>query len=273
MLKLRDISLLSLLVVLLFSCNSYQKIVKSSNMELKYIEAKKYYDKGKFDKAMPLFEELITVYKGNKSIDEVYYLFARCHYELGNYIIAAFHFKNIHDSYPLSPYAEECLYMNAYCTSLMSAEVALDQTYTIKGIDAYQLFVNSYPDSKHIEESNRQMTILRRKLELKSMSAAELYYKIGHYKAAAVSFNNLLKQFPDTKDAERVHFLIIKAYYMYAVNSIAAKQEERYNQTLTAYSEYMAKHGAAGVYQKDAQKIFESTQNKIKKLKQPNNNN
>lgn len=237
-------------------------------MDLKYQKAKDYYSKKKYDKAMPLFEELITVYKGKQSIDEIYYLFAMCHYELGDYLIAAFHFKNIHDSYPLSKYAEESLYMNAVSTAQMTADVPLDQTYTAKAIDAYQLFVNSYPNSQHLDESNRQMISLRRKLEVKSLSAAELYLKIGHYKAAAVTFGNVLIEYPDTKDAEKIRFQIIKAYYLYAENSVPQKREERYNMAIAAYNEFVAKHGVTGGYAKDAEKYYLSSISKIKKLKE-----
>jgi outer membrane protein assembly factor BamD len=269
-LKIRQISLIALLVLALFSCkNSYQKVVKSQDLELKYVKAKEYYDKGAYEKALPLFEELITLNKGSKSIDEVYYLFAMSHYKMENFLIAAFHFKNIHDSYPLSPYAEESLYMVGVSNAELSADIPLDQTYTEKAIDAFQLFVNSYPSSQWMEKSNQQMSMLRRKLEVKALNAAELYYKIGHYKAAATSFANVLKEFPDTKDAERVQFFIIKSYYEYAANSIVKRQEERYNEAIKAFTAFSAKYPTSG-YLKDAQKIHADALEGLQKAKTHN---
>ncbi|MDX2002556.1 MAG: outer membrane protein assembly factor BamD [Chitinophagales bacterium] len=266
MLNIRNISIFLVLLFLLSSCGqSLQKLQKSENLDLKYTKAKEFYNKEQYDKAIPLFEELITLRKGTQSIDEVYYLFAMSHYKNGNFLVAAFHFKNINDSYPSSPYAEECLYMVGVSNAELSPDIPLDQTYTEKAIEAFQLFVNRYPNSQFLEKSNQQITALRRKLEMKALNAAELYFKTGHYKAAATAFSNVLKQFPDTKDAEKVNFFIIKSYYEYAANSVAEKQVERYNQAIKAYENFSAKYKSSG-YAKDAEELYLNAKTNIDKL-------
>lgn len=251
--------LLIMLVVGLSSCGeTYNKILKSNNLDYKLTKAKEYYNNGKYDKAIPLFEELIPLYKGTVSINEIYYLYAMSHYEEASFIIASFHFKNIHDSYPLSPYAEECLYMTAFCDYKMSAGVQLDQTYTTKAIDGFQLFINSYPNSDKITEANQMIEQLRRKLEIKALNAAELYLKMKLYKAAATSFSNILIDFPDTKDDEKVSFMVVKSYYLYAQNSIRARQMERLEQTVKAYKVFAKKYEGS-TFMKEAEKIYEAT--------------
>ena len=251
--------LLVMLVVGLSSCGeTYNKILKSNNLDYKLTKAKEYYNEGKYDKAIPLFEELIPLYKGTVSINEIYYLYAMSHYEEASFIIAGFHFKNIHESYPLSPYAEECLYMTAFCDYKMSAEVQLDQTYTTKAIDGFQLFINSYPNSDKVTEANQMIDQLRRKLELKALNAAELYLKMKLYKAAATSFSNILIDFPDTKDDEKVSFMVVKSYYLYSQNSIRARQMERYEQAVKAYKVFEKKYKTSP-FMKEAEKIYEAT--------------
>lgn len=251
--------LLVMLVVGLSSCGeTYNKILKSNNLDYKLTKAKEYYNDGKYEKAIPLFEELIPLYKGTVSINEIYYLYAMSHYEEASFIIAGFHFKNIHESYPLSPYAEECLYMTAFCNYKMSASVQLDQTYTTKAIDGFQLFINSYPNSDKITEANQMIEQLRRKLELKALSAAELYLKMKLYKAAATSFSNILIDFPDTKDDEKVSFMVVKSYYLYAQNSVRSRQMERYDQAVKAYKIFEKKYQSSS-FMKEAEKIYEAT--------------
>lgn len=240
--KKQSIYIFSLFLVIatgFSSCKeSYQKILKSNDLEYKYRKAKEYYDKEKYQKALPIFEELITLYKGTKSIDEYYYLYAMCHFEQASYLIAAFHFKNIYDSYPFSPYAEECLYRNALCYDKMSPKISLDQSNTQKAIEYYQLFVNSYPETEKMELCNQAIKRLHRKLEVKDFNSAELYYRTFHYKAAAVAFENLLEKYPDTQDAEKIQLYIVKSYYEYAKRSIQTKQLERYNFALDAYKKF-----------------------------------
>lgn len=245
------------------SCKeSYQKILKSNDLEYKYRKAKEFYDKEKYQKALPIFEELITLYKGTKSIDEYYYLYAMCHFEQASYLIAAFHFKNIYDSYPFSPYAEECLYRNALCYDKMSPRISLDQESTQKAIDYYQLFVNSYPDTERMEQCNNAIKRLHRKLEVKDFKAAELYYRTFKFKAAAVAFENLLERYPDTQDAEKIQLYIVKSYFEYAKKSIRDKQLERFNYALDAYEKFKKRYPNSQLMA-EATKLEENVQKNI----------
>lgn len=223
------------LISMASSCSKYQQVLKSSDLKLKERAAREYYEDGDYMKAIPLLEESITLNKGNKDIDELYYLYAMSHYYQASYLVAAFHFKNIHDSYTHSEYAQESLYMSAYCYYRLSPDIKLDQTYTEKAIDAFQLYVNYYPDSERVQDCNDLIDIMRRKMERKAFANAKLYYKMRRYQAAATSFENILVNYPDTEDAEEIYLYIIKSYYFYAINSVEEKQEERFQDVKDAY--------------------------------------
>ena len=64
------------LLASLLSCNGYQKIVKSNDIELKYMMAKNYYEENEYFKALPLLDELHTLFKGTNKAEEVDYLLA-----------------------------------------------------------------------------------------------------------------------------------------------------------------------------------------------------
>ncbi|MDF2452834.1 MAG: bamD [Bacteroidota bacterium] len=57
--------------VALTSCDGYNRLLKSSNYELKLERAQQYYAKGNYVKATALFEELIPVYKGTDKAEEI----------------------------------------------------------------------------------------------------------------------------------------------------------------------------------------------------------
>ncbi len=256
------------LIALLWSgCNSYQKIAKSGDLDLKYSKAKEYFEKKDYSKAIPLLEELITIYKGSRNIDDLYYMYAKSHFEQGDFLIAAFHFKNIYDSYPNSTYAEDALYYNALSYHRMSPHPNLDQEETKKAIANYQLFVNAYPKTEKLEECNNSVRALRRKLETKAFNGANLYYKTGHYKAAATAFSNYMREFPDSPEIEKASFLTIKSYYLYAQNSISAKQIERYLQTIEAYKDFAAQYKNSKLL-KEAEALSETSKQQIQKLEQ-----
>ena len=129
------IVLAAMLSVALSSCSNYQKLLKSTDYETKYTEAVKYYYAQDYYRAYPLFEELITIFKGKTKAEKTYYFYAYCQYGLGEYELSAFHFDNFVRTFPNSEYAEECMYMNAYCYYVDSPGYSLDQTNTAKAIN------------------------------------------------------------------------------------------------------------------------------------------
>jgi outer membrane protein assembly factor BamD len=247
------------ILILVFSgCDSYQKVLKSTDQELKLAKAKEYFQRERYDRAMPLFEELIQVRKGQSDISELYYYYAHCYYGLNDYLIAGFHFKQIATNYFSSPYAEECLYMAAYCNYQLSPVSSLDQTYTLLAIESFQLFINTYPASSRVPQCNALMDELWLKLQKKALDSAMLYFKIGQYEAAAVSFASLLNDYPDTPDAEEASFMILKSYYLLAANSIESRQRERYQKAIEAYEVFASKY-AQSYRMREAETMYTSS--------------
>jgi len=214
-------------------CKSkFEKLRASNNIAQKYEEAVKLYEKKKYTKALVLFDDLRTKFRGQAEAENIYYYLAFANYRLKDYTSAAFHFKDFADVYPNSARAEECRFMHAYCYYLDSPRSTLDQANTRKAIDALQLFVNLYPESERSKEAADLIQKLRDKLELKAFANARLYYDMGltdDYRAAVIALQNVLKEYPDTKYAEEIEFLTLKAQYIYASKSFFLKQESRFD--------------------------------------------
>jgi outer membrane protein assembly factor BamD len=149
--------------------------------------------------------------------------------------------------------------MAAYCFYLESPNATLDQANTLKAIDALQLFINLYPKSDRAAEASKLIADLRDKLETKSYLNAKLYLDIGvgdvtNYKSAVIAFKNSLREYPDTKYAEEMEFLMIKAQYLYAKNSLETKQEERFTEVYSLYNDFVD-HYPSSKYLKEAQEL------------------
>ncbi len=244
-----------LIAVVSASCSKYQKLLKSSDMNLKYEAALKYYDDEKYDRAMALFEELIPLFRGTDRAEKVYYSYAYCNYQLNLLYAASYHFKKYSVTYPMSEHAEETLFMHAYSKYLLSPIPTLDATETKGGIEALQLFINTYPEAELVDSSNVLMDNLRSKLEDKSYLNSKQYYKIFQFKAAIIAMNNTLLDFPETKYREELTFLTLKSHFLLAENSIKKKKLERINNTIEAYYTF-ADNYKDSKYLKEAQSIF-----------------
>jgi len=267
------------LLITIASCSKYQKALKSSDMSFKYEMAMKFYNDADYFKAQSLFEELIGLYRGLGKAEQIYYYYAYSNYYMEDFLMASYYFKNFVKTYPTSQHAEECMYMGAYCYYLNSPASSLDQTNTKKAINEMQLFINRYPTSERVEECNNLMDVLRAKLEEKSYNNSKLYFHLREYKAAIVSFNNLLKDFPDTKYREDAFFYILKSNYSLAVNSIQSKKKERFENTILAFNDYEEYHppltdlGEAGKgdgtkkeFAKEAESILKSSKKELENM-------
>lgn len=257
-------------LIFFFSCGSYQKILKSDDVNLKFEAAKKYYNEGAYHKALPIFEDLLTYYRGTVQGEKIYFYYAYCQYGVGNNQLASFRFKTFYETYPNSEHAEESLYMYAYCLYLESPPVSLDQTTTQKAIEAFQLFTIKFPNSDRISDCNKYIDALRDKIEKKSIKNAKLFYKIEDYKAAVWAIQNLLEDYPATDDREELEFLILKSQYKLAENSIESKIEERLYETLRYYRIFNTNFPESKLSD-EAQNIYENALKDIDKLKSKSN--
>ncbi len=261
----RNTFILLIFSILLTSCSNYNRILKGTDMEAKSEAAIKLYNKGDYYKALPLFEELITVYRGTRKAEKTYYYYAYTNYRLEDFQAAAYDFENFSKTFPSSEYAEECSYMGAYCYYQDSPEFSLDQTNTYRAINELQLFADKYTGSSRIEECNKLIDQLRAKLEMKMYETAKLYYNMESHKAAITTFKNLLNDFPSTQYREISLYMSFKAAYLFAEGSVEEKREGRYNEALSAFGEFSLSYPESK-YKKEAEDIAVQIRKKLDKI-------
>lgn len=232
----------ALLLGIAFSgCDPYKKLAKSDAIADKDSAAMAYYNHKKYDQAVFLFEELMAVYRGHPRMEEMYYYYAYCRYFMGELVTAAFYFDDYSQKYPGSKHAEEFEFMTAKCYYQISDPYYLDQNYTDKAINQFQLFLSRHPNTVHKEESMKYLTELRERLAKKAFEQAKLYHKIGYHKAGVEAFEVMINEYPDSKFREESQFLLLKSAVSLAASSIASKRLERYDQALEFHEKFVEK--------------------------------
>lgn len=234
--RIKYISVIILIISLFTSCSSYQKLLKSDDEELKYEKAISYYNDGDYYKALQLFDQLVPLYKGTNKAEKMNYYYANCYYEQKDYIMANYYFNRFAKNYTNSALTEECFFMAAYCKYLDSPVFNLDQNSTFDAIKELQVFINKYPNSERVPECNKYLDKLRDKLEEKDFNIAKLYYNMSEYKSTIRSFENVLKNYPNSKYKEEIFFYLMKTYYNYANNSVSSKKKVRYQSAEDSYN-------------------------------------
>ena len=227
-------------VVALSSCGDYGKVLKNPDPAYRLERAIKYYEGGNYSKAFPLFDELMTSYRGTTKAQIVYRYFAKTLYAQHEYLLASYHFKRFAQTFPNDDFAEESAYLGAHCAYLDAPSTTLDPALTYQAMDELQLFINTHPDSKFLPEANDQIEELRRRLEEKSFLIAKGYHHRNQFASAVVSFNVMLTDHPSSPRREEAMYLRVESAFNYAENSIESKQAERFRDAETYVKEYLA---------------------------------
>ncbi|MBN1338497.1 MAG: outer membrane protein assembly factor BamD [Bacteroidales bacterium] len=256
-----------LLALLSGSCSKYQRLLKSGDNEKKLEMANEYFAREDYYRALSLYEQLLPVYRATEQAEQIYYNYAYAYFNQMDYVLASYYFKKFYKTFPRSKWAEECFFMSGFCKYKESPVYSLDQTNTYEAINELQLFANTFPSSERVEECNTLIDELREKLEKKSYEIAKLYLKMDRFEAAVTAFNNVIKDYPDTRFKEDVMFYIVSANYQYSQKSVPAKKEERFQKTVKSCLNFVASYPESK-YSKEVNNMYETSLKVIKNKKE-----
>jgi outer membrane protein assembly factor BamD len=267
--RVKNLLFIFLSLVLFTSCGDFEKIKKSSDVNAKLTMANKYYDSKQYQKANELYGDLLGIMKNTRNYEPLYLKYAYSFYYMKDYLEASFHFKNFVEFFPNSKDADECEFMHAVSLYKYAPKYSLDQTNTIKALEALQSYINTHPNSKRITEANGYVDNSRLKLETKEADAARLYFNISQYKAASIAYKSVLRNYPESPNSDLYQFMVLRALYKYARASIPEKQEERYANAISAYNDLKTTYPHS-TFLGDAEKVYSQADLNVKKLRDKN---
>ena len=218
----------------------YNKVYKTSDYDFRYEYAKQMFAEGKYGKASALLQDMITVKKGSADAQEALYMLGMAEYMDKDFESASMTFKKYGTSYPKGVYAEQASFYVGQSLYESAPEPRLDQTPTIGAINAYQQFLDFFPESKLRPEAQRRLYVLQDKLIMKELLSAKLYYNLGgyfgninannesNYISSIITAQNALKTYPYSKWREDFALIIMKSKFELAENSAEDRRIERY---------------------------------------------
>lgn len=245
--------LVVVLALLLSSCGGFNKILKSTDNELKYNAALKYYNKKDFARSNLLFEQLVLPFEGTERDDTVNFYLAKGSYMAGD-IEADTYLRKFCTNFGRSIFAEEAFFLKAINLYETSLRYELDQSNTMAAIAAFNEYNNRFTNHKY-KDYEKYVDELELRLEKKAYFAAKLYYQIEDYKAAIVALRNSVREYPESPYKEEQMFLILKSSYQYAKHSVKQKQPTRYLATIDEYYNFLSEYPESK-YTKEAKSIY-----------------
>src|SRR5665647_2021526 len=108
--RIRPITVI-LLALIVTSCGEYEKLLKSSDYELKKQKVFDYYDDGKYTKSIELLTQILPRFRATEDAEQLNWINAQANYKIRDYMMAGTYYQSFADTYPGSNNAEEALYM------------------------------------------------------------------------------------------------------------------------------------------------------------------
>ncbi len=227
--------LLLLLIALAAGCSGSGRVSAESPEEA-FTEGKALYERGKYLRAVEYFQHVFDFGRANPYAADAQYYLAQSYYEDEQYLLSANEFTRFAELYRGDERVEEAEYLRAMSYYHLSPPYQLDQTDTQTALSYIRLYLSKYPEGEHAAELAGITEELRAKLAKKQVEIAELYERRELFEAAALSFEQVLEDFPDSEYADDALLGMLRNYKAYAEASIPSKQQERYQQAADAYN-------------------------------------
>lgn len=258
--KIRILLVFVLTLLVTTSCGEYNKILKSTDYELKYTYAKKYFDEKKYGRATTILEELVPIFKGTAHAEECLFLLAQSFFYDKDYVTATQYFKAYYTTYPKGEFTELSRFNAAYGLYLDIPDVRLDQSSTYKSMQEFQTFLEIYPQSDKVQLVQDYLFEMQEKLALKDLMACQLYFNLGNYmgnnyESCVVSARESLKAYPYSQYTEEFQILILRSRHQTASKSVAERASERYRSVVDEHYNYLNMF-PEGKYKKEADRYY-----------------
>ena len=199
------------IVIFINACSSLGDSF-SVDIQKKYEKSLDLFGKEKFTRAREQFEFIIMNNPGSKlSIDAQFYL-AESMFNNEDYVEASSAYSKYIRWATESERIENARYKIANCAVNSVNKYQLDQGEAKIALNLLQEFIDDYPYSSYINNSDMLVEELRNKLAKKEYETARLYIKLEKFSAAIIYLNEVINDYYDTEYYEKAHLGIMLAY-------------------------------------------------------------
>lgn len=222
---------LLLTAAVLFACSS-SDVPENPTAEQQFRYGMKEFLDENYQEAVQSFEVIRLQFPGSSVADSARYYTALCRYQREEFLLASYEFNQIIQGGSSRELMADSYYQYSQCYYQLAPKVQLDQTYTMRAIDALQNFVEAYPTHAKAQEVEKQVIELVNRLAEKEYTTAILYEKMEVPSSALIYFSTVVDRYYNTD---------------YADDAMAGKIRsllalKRYAETVAAAKEFLEKY-------------------------------
>jgi outer membrane protein assembly factor BamD len=187
---MKKFTLVLLLLVLLFAC-SKNTTKPTSTPEYKMQKADAFFKAKKYAKAYPLYQQI--VFERNSSIAaDAQMKLAQSYFKLHKFSEAQVEYEQLIKLFPDYQNINLAYFQTGICYLEVSPKPQFTQEDTQKAIDAFQTFIDKYPNDPLRPTAVEKLQEAQYKLIQKEYNNGYIYYKMADYSAALLYFDEII---------------------------------------------------------------------------------
>lgn len=222
------------LVLALSGCGGSTRITTSS-AEAAYRRGAELFERGRYSRAIEQLQAVFDFGRGHEYAADAQLMLAESYFHDEQYLLAANEFDRFIQLYRGDPRVAGAEFSRARCYYELSPPYELDQKDTEQAITYLRLFINRFPTHENVEQAGRMIVELQEKLAHKLYRGAELYERQRQFEAGALTYQRVLDEYSNTSWAPLAMWGEIRAYVLFADNSVPARQPERLDRAIQVY--------------------------------------
>ena len=255
------------LAIVLAGCGNTGRVTYDTPQEA-FGKGRALFEEGKYETAIAYFQGVFSFGRTHQWAADAQLYLARAYRANKEYLLAANEYDRFTRIYRSDPRLPDAYYEWALTYYEMSPEPPLDQTDTKRAIEEFQLFIDRFPEHPLVDDAQQRIVALRSKLARKQFDTAKLYERRELYEAAALSYEAVFEQYPDTPWAPPALVGAMRAYIAFADQSIEARQPERLEQAIKSYDR-LTQIFKDSPYLKEAEALYVQAKERLERLGQP----
>jgi outer membrane protein assembly factor BamD len=153
-------------------------------------------------RAQEMFEGIVKRAPFSRQAPLAQFNLGQCLEKQGKYPEAIQAYQQVVAKYPGDAIADDAQYQLGYVLLRQSREGSYDRAASVKANEAFEDFVNRYPNSEKVPQARENMRLLQGGVVKGSLDVAKFYDKTKQYRAAVIYYNEVIQQQPGTPDAD-----------------------------------------------------------------------
>ena len=178
------------ITLILCACSKNKSLAHLSS-ETKWNTAERYYNQGKYPKAVPYYEQLIFERSSIYTADAQYKL-GECHFNTKKYVDAIFEYQELLRLFPDHRLAPDAQFKIGESYVKLSNSPHFDQTESERAIEAFTIFGERYINDPRISQANQYIARMQLRILEKVYLNGYIYFKMKDYPASQLYLNEII---------------------------------------------------------------------------------